>query len=476
MGIKQYLTEGNDVKDIKIVLLTGRKNSSDPNDLFKTAKRFKEVFERRGINHYIAFTENCYLTKIDDKLKIYNIEDAKGFEISKEDTIVIARNSVMNLLASLDLLSRIERNDIFCINSRDNIEICADKYRTILRLNDGGIQTPKTALISDLASLENAFERVGGKFPCVLKTVVGSQGVGVFIADTWMGMKSTLQAIWKLDKTTEILMQEYIEADYDIRIHVLGGKVIAAMKRIKIKEDFRSNYSLGGNIKPIELTEEQEKIAILTAKAVDGVWVGVDMMQDREGNLYVLEVNSSPGTEGIEIASKINVINRVINFASNKDNWVREPLESGYIERITIEDIGDVTAKMDTGNGAACVINADKWEVKDKKIIWWHDGKKFEHDQKGTKHIRIRDSNGEFMERPTIYLNVEFNGKKYKDVEFTVSNRMGMSTSALMNRKFIRMANLTINPAKKYALTIKGGEEAKKEVKESKIRGLFIPS
>lgn len=466
MNIKKYLKEENK-EDFRIVFLTGKKNTNNPNDLYKTAKRFKEVFDRRNIKYYIAFTENCYLTKEDDILKIHNIDDKKGFKIHKDNTVVIARNSVINLKSSLDILSLIERNDIFCVNSRDNIEICADKFRTVLRLNDIGIQTPKTSIVTDIEELENSFKRIGGKFPCVLKTITGSQGVGVFIADTWMGLKSTLQAIWKMDKTTEILLQEYIDCDYDIRVHILGGKVIAAMKRIKIKEDFRSNYSLGGNIKPIELTEDQEKIAILSAKAVDGVWVGVDMIENRAGKVFVIEVNSSPGTEGIEIASKVNVINRVINFVSNKKNWLREPMECGYIERIKIEELGDVSAKMDTGNGSSCVIHADKWEIKNNKIKWWHNNKEYEHEEKGIKKVKVGGSFNEYKERPVIYLNVEFNGKKYKDVEFTLSNRTGMSTIALMNRKFIKLANLMINPAKRYALTTKGGEDAKKNIKES---------
>jgi hypothetical protein len=311
-------------------------------------------------------------------------------------------------------------------------------------MSDAKISTPRTALISNEHGIDAGFKKIGGKFPCVVKTLTGEQGVGVFIVDSNEGMKSTLQTVWKLKQGTEVIVQEFLEADYDMRIHILGGKFIAGMKRFKIKKDFRSNYSLGGKVGELKITQDVEELAILAAKCVGAVWAGVDIMKTKDGKLYVLEINSSPGTEGIEKATKIPITEKVIKHIINKDNWQKTPTECGYIEMVNIE-------AMDTGNGSYCVIHSDKWEIRDDYVIWTNDGKQYEHKLDGMKNSRAM---GKVEERPAVLLNVTFNGETYKDVKFTISNRETMSTPILLNRTFIKQANLVINPAKKYSVSL----------------------
>lgn len=444
-----------DSKGVQLVILTGKKDFHHPNNLYKTAGKVLKRCKELGIKCFVAFSDSCYIAKDEkeDKWTIYNSGDDEGFPLDKENTVVLTRKSVANLKFSLDTLSQIEKRDIFVVNSRDCIEKCNDKYRTILLLNDLGVSCPKTALVADEAMLDTAIDKVGGKFPVVMKTISGSKGIGVFKADSMEGLRSTLQAIWKMNPTTEILMQEYIGSDGDIRVHVLGGKVIAAMKRLRISGDFRSNYSLGSEIEKIKLTDEQKDMAILAAKAVGAVWAGVDIIQSGKMN-YVIEVNSSPGTEGIEKVTGKDVTGRVVEFITDRNKWTKITKEVGYIETVHIEGFGNLKAKMDTGNGSYCAIHTDKVDIKDGKAHWTYNGKDYSHTYVGNKRVKIRGVMDKYDERPVVNLDVTFGNVTYKDVPFTLVNRSNMSTPVLLNRDFIKRANLSINPQRRYSASL----------------------
>jgi RimK family alpha-L-glutamate ligase len=452
----QYLIEEN-INKIRVVILTSRKKGGSSEDLYRTARVMKKLCEKKGIDCYTVFAEDGYIRREKGKVYIQNINDKNGFEISSLDTVILVRGSVGRLQSSLDLLSQLERNGIYCVNYRNTLESCSDKYRTALLLADNGIATPKTALVTSEKGLKIAFEKMGAKFPVVLKTLTGSKGIGVFISDSWEAMRSTLQTIWKINKDVEIVMQEYLDADYDIRVHVLGDEVIACMKRFKIEQDFRSNYSLGGKVEKMDLNDEEKEIAIQAAKAVGASWAGVDLMRNKkDGKLYVIEVNSSPGTEGIEKATQEPVVEKVVDFILDKKNWRRPTIEAGFIETVNIQGIGEIHAKLDTGNGSYCVLHADTMEIKDGKVDWTHDGKKFSNEIESMKKFIIGGVRNEKEVRPVIWLNITFNGETY-EMRFALSDRNGMTTNCLLNRKFIRQANLTISPSKQHVLSIKKG-------------------
>ena len=125
------------------------------------------------------------------------------------------------------------------VNPRTTINICADKYRTSLRLADYALTQPKTKLINDPEkSNEQVKENI--KFPLIMKTLRGSKGVGVLFLDSERGLDSIVQLIHKQDEDADLLVQEYIKTEYDVRVHILGGKFLAAMKRPVIEGDFRS--------------------------------------------------------------------------------------------------------------------------------------------------------------------------------------------------------------------------------------------
>jgi len=320
--------------NVNIIILTSR--ADNESNLSYTTKRIVDECIKRKISNYVLFSDDGRLELTEDGGYIaYNIDDKKGFPIHSDNTISMNRGFDLEKFNSRNIISRLEKRSIFCINNRENIEVCADKFRTILRLVDGGISTPKTALIQGIESLDDVIKQIGGKFPYILKTIFGSKGVGVIFVESMSALKSTLQLIWKINKKEELLLQEYINSDFDVRVHVLGDEVIASMKRLKIKGDFRSNYSQGGKVQEYKLSDEEKEVCIKSAKAVGASWAGVDFIV-KNGKIYVLEVNSSPGTEGIEEAIGGDLVGRVVDWAINENNWIKVSKEIGYNEILTI--------------------------------------------------------------------------------------------------------------------------------------------
>lgn len=324
-------------------------------------------------------------------------------------------------------------------------------------------------MVRNEESIEHSHQAVGGKFPVILKTITGTQGKGVFIAESWKNLLSVLQTIWSLNPNTEIIMQEFIESDGDYRVHVLNDEVIAIMKRIASKKEFRANFHLGGSVEKVdEIDPEIRDLAIKAAKAVGAVWAGVDIIVNKKTNeAFVLEVNSSPGTEGIEKATNINVSQLVMNFALNKNNWRICTFTCGYIENIWIDDIGYVKAKFDTGNGSVCSIHADEYKITNGNIIWKHKGKTFKNKLIEMKKVKLGGLKNDYEERPVINLTVTFNGETFKNIPFALTNRINNNkkhkSEVLINRKFMTIAGLNIDPSGMYLLSLKNPEENDKD-------------
>jgi len=306
-----YIREEKNKQTKKVVILTMRDYES-PGNLSSTVAVVAKELKKRSIDHYILFVENALVEVDNGTIKCYNVDDHKGYEINKNDTVVLNRITTSETLGGIGIVSQLEKNGFNVVNSRDCVETCADKYRTVLRLAENGITVPKTILIQD----EDVLDRVIGglSFPIVVKTLTGSEGVGVFISESKMNLKSVLQAVWKLREGTEVILQNFIETDGDIRAFFIDGEYTASMKRIKIKDDFRSNFSLGGDTEKYTLTPEQIQICKKCCKIVGGSILGIDMMIAKDDTVFVIEVNSSPGTTGIMKTSGVNVAGKMIDY------------------------------------------------------------------------------------------------------------------------------------------------------------------
>ena len=274
---------------------------------------------------------NCF--PIDDKTGEFIPPDSKGgkikyaepIEIDKENTLFLYRDLPSDRKHWTDMLKALEFRGYFLLNPFVCNSICGSKYLTDVYLRQAGLRTPKTVRITHSEDSERAFKELKSDFPIILKLSQGTQtGIGVVKIDNMRTLHTTVQMMMMLDKKIPLLVQEFIELEYDIRAMVLHDEVIGVMKRNVIKGiDFRSNVSLGAESEKMKLTELEKEDAIKASKAVGGILTGVDLIpsKDREKESpYVLEVNANPGFIGIE---KINpgITAEIFKYFKNRDNW-----------------------------------------------------------------------------------------------------------------------------------------------------------
>ena len=450
---KDFITEANGNQKYKLLVITDEPEKAKT---FHTADRLREEAEKLGWKYYLYKLTGGYTTSPEGALRLHNKDDDKGFEVSGVDTVAVIRGSVTRKDSWMDIVSLLEKHSVCVVNSRETISVCADKYRTSLRLADYGVKQPVTHLINDPENSEQAFENLNTQYPIILKTLRGSKGVGVLFIESSKALDSIVQLIHKQDEDADLLLQEYIKTDYDARVLVLGGKVLSTMKRPVIEGDFRSNVSQGSKPEKLELTELEIEESLKAAKAVNGVWTAVDFIPSKNRTKeppFIIEVNSSPGTEGMEEATGRNISKEILEFFSDKKNWVKVPSECGYKEIVTIKPFGEIIAKFDTGNSGMSVIHADKINVKDKKVTWSLLGKTITSDIIRKEEISVGGLRDYDEERYVIKLNVEFLSGIY-ETEFTLDDREDR-TPILFDREFMSRVNVMVSPDRKYVVTTK---------------------
>lgn len=214
------------------------------------------------------------------------------------------------------IVRQFEMMGVFSAANSQAIVRSRDKLRSMQILSKAGIGMPKTAFSRESLEVDGLIEFVGGT-PVVIKLLEGTQGLGVVLAESLTAAKSVIEAFHSIKRN--ILVQEFIgEADgRDIRAFVVNGEVVAAMERKGPEGDFRSNLHRGGSARGIYLTPIEKETAIRAANALGLAVAGVDMLPSKRGPL-VMEVNSSPGLEGIEAASGIDIAGMIIRFIERR--------------------------------------------------------------------------------------------------------------------------------------------------------------
>lgn len=445
-----FITENKkNIDDINLIIL-----SNDVEN--ETVDKIKSTAVKNGFNTYCFEPLKLVIKPLDNGFFDFIYENKKGISLSRENTIILSRRGVLEGTYTKNIIFQLEKNKFFCVNSLESMEICENKYLTTIQLDNSGIPVPKTTLLPDEDAIDSALEEIGGKFPLVIKLLSGTQGIGVSVVDSYSSLKSVYQTIRKLDATAEILIQEMISSDYDLRIHVLvnsnnDASIIGAMRRNKIKKDFRTNFSLGATTQKVKISDEIAEIAKKAASIVGCTWCGVDIIIDKKtGNPYVLEVNSSPGIKGIEKTTGISISGKLISFLLDKKNWKIERVETGFREIIEIEGIGSFVAKFDTGNGSkSCSMHVDSIEINGDECKWTLKNKTYKNKIVGYSRTEI----GDYTEkRPIINMNVLFAGKTFTDVPISPVDRVMKSTPFLVNRKFMERAGIIINPDKEFTI------------------------
>lgn len=272
-----------------------------------THKRLKEAAETRGHELNIINTLRCYMNIASRRPEVYyNGEKLEGYDA------VIPRIGASVTFYGLAVLRQFEMMGVYPVNESVAIGRSRDKLRSMQLLARDGIGLPVTTFAHDPKQTSEVLELAGGA-PIVIKLLEGTQGLGVVLADTDRSAKSVVEAFRATN--TNILLQEFIKeaGGTDIRAIVVGGKVIAAMKRTGAAGDFRSNLHRGGSAQVIKLSPEERATAVRAAKSMGLNVCGVDMLRANHGPV-VMEVNSSPGLEGVEKATGLDIAGKIIEY------------------------------------------------------------------------------------------------------------------------------------------------------------------
>jgi len=268
-------------------------------------KRLKEAAEQRGHQLDIVNTLRCYMNIASRRPEIYY----NGEKLPEYDA-VIPRIGASVTFYGLAVLRQFEMQGVFPLNESVAIGRSRDKLRSMQLLARDGVGLPVTTFAHDPKQTEEVLKLAGGA-PLVVKLLEGTQGIGVVLADTDRSAKSVIEAF--RGAGVNILVQEFIKeaGGTDIRALVVGGTVIAAMQRSGAEGEFRSNLHRGGSAKTVRISPEERSTAIRAAKAMGLNVCGVDMLRANHGSV-VMEVNSSPGLEGVERATGKDVAGRII--------------------------------------------------------------------------------------------------------------------------------------------------------------------
>lgn len=285
---------------MKIIVL------SRDSTLYST-RRLVEAGEQRGHEMRVIDHMRCYMDITSHRPKVlYQGKPLEGVDA------VIPRIGASNTFYGTAVVRQFEIMEVFTANESQAISRSRDKLRSLQILARRGIGLPVTGFAHSTQDIDGLIDLVGGA-PLVIKLLEGTQGIGVVLAETYQAAKSVIEAFRGLD--ANILVQEYIKeaGGADLRCFVIGDKVIAAMKRQGAPGEFRSNLHRGGSAETIKLTPEERSTATRAAKAMGLRIAGVDLLRSNHGPV-VMEVNSSPGLEGIEKATTIDVAGKIIDY------------------------------------------------------------------------------------------------------------------------------------------------------------------
>jgi ribosomal protein S6--L-glutamate ligase len=272
-----------------------------------STRRLVEAIKKRGYEGIVLDHLKCDIIMDDSGPYIfYNGEKIVGIDA------VIPRIGASVTFYGTAVVRQFEMMKVFSAVDSLAITRSRDKLRSLQLLSRSGVQMPKTAF-TNFSKEENKVLKHIGQAPVVIKLLSGTQGLGVILAETDKAATSVVEAFESLK--TRVILQEFIEeaGGADIRAFVVNGEVVGAMKRQGKEGEFRSNLHRGGAAKVIKLSRAEKSTALKAAKCMALSIAGVDMLQSKRGPL-VLEVNSSPGLEGIEKATKIDIADKIIEY------------------------------------------------------------------------------------------------------------------------------------------------------------------
>lgn len=277
------------------------------NEELYSTRRLVEAAKQKDWDVRVIDYLKCSIEIMKGELKI----NYEGKRLPTPDAI-IPRIGASRTFYGTAMVRHFEMMDVFSTSGSLAIKRSRDKLRSLQILSKNGVDMPKTVFASNKSSAKDVIALSGGA-PLVLKILEGTQGVGVVLVDSEKAAKSVLDAFYGMD--VNLLVQEYIEeaGGADIRAFVVNGEVVGAMKRQGAEGDFRSNLHQGGSAVAHKLTKKERATALAAAKYMGLGICGVDMIPSKRGPL-VMEVNSSPGLEGIEKSTGLDIAGKIMDY------------------------------------------------------------------------------------------------------------------------------------------------------------------
>lgn len=274
-----------------------------------STRRLVQAARQHGHEVRVVDPLRCYMNiTADDPTVMYRGERL-------EFDAIVPRIGASATFYGTAVVRQFEMMGVFSVAESQAISRSRDKLRSLQLLSREGIGLPVTGFARSARDVDGVIDLVGGA-PLIIKLLEGTQGRGVVLAETRKAAESVIGAFRQLD--ANILVQEFIREakGADLRAFVVGGRVVASMKRTAAPGEFRSNLHRGGTAEPIRLSAEERRTAVRAARAMGLAIAGVDLLQAERGPV-VMEVNSSPGLQGIETATGVDVAGEIMEFIEN---------------------------------------------------------------------------------------------------------------------------------------------------------------
>lgn len=480
--------EHKDYKNIfkNIIVFTNNRDS----DKNKTLKNIEEAIDNlkkakcKIIPKLYTFVSDELTYSTDDSgiLTITDGDLTLDFKtISNVDTLVFSRLGVQGRDNCEHVVSLLQDRGFLVLNPVRYSELASNKYDTAVLLRKGEVPQPRFCSMtkSILYDEEQYLESMRDVYPewskdpdknedfkLVCKILDGHGGTGVFMTDG-KKLNAILQTIFAVDPERQLIIQRKEEGDGgDIRVHVLTlrdeQKILACMKRQQLGGDFRSNVSLGAEAIKVELTDEQEQIALRAAKISRLPWCAVDIMPLKKGSNkevgdnVVLELNASPGTDGISEVIGFNFINVLLNELDDPKKFYLQDKVAGFLETVDIamvDSSASLLAKLDTGNGAvASHLEVGDYEEKDGKVTFKFNGKSIT--MKVIGHSKAVTGTQEHNRPIVVAKSISLGMRKQYDIPIAiVRSRDGKSSNVLINRELLSWLGYVVSPSQTHILT-----------------------
>ena len=441
------------MQDLHIVIL----GLGDEEGTF--ADLIQKVTKKYNMKTTMVDVSEAYIASKDIEIGEVKIRNINGKDldivIKVENSLVFVRAGAIKTLTSQALVSSLQTLGFFLVNDLESMLVCDNKMSNIIALERNNISVPRTSIVNNVKSIEQAHDNIGGKFPVIIKTLKGTQGVGVSKVNDMASLVSVCQSLWKFN--ADLLIQEYFELKSDIRTLVVNNKIIGSAERIKVNDkEFRNNVHLGADTRPYQLSKIEKELVINAARSVGASYCGVDHCKVGK-DFYILEVNGSPGirshfmgydedgnpTKKITDEQTLESIIKVYSAERQRRPLMRQ--EVGYIETIVFEGMENnpVRAKFDTGNSAsASMLHVDQMQIDGDRVRWKKNEYTFESDIVDiSEPMRGLEP---FDKRPVIEHGITFNNKKYT-IELGLTEK-DTASEMLVNRKLMTQLRVAVHP------------------------------